>query len=58
MFGPRKLDVNDLDTNSLIWGLFMPVTLDAAVHLGKDCLENVHSTQKISHDERIDHCSM
>ena len=50
--------MNDLDTNSLIWGLFMLVTLDAAVHLGKDCLENVHSTQNISHDERIDNCSM
>ena len=38
-------DMKDLDTNSLIWGMFMSVTLDAAVHRGKDYLENLHSTQ-------------
>ena len=32
--------MNDLGTNSLIWGIFMSATLDAAVHLGKDSLEN------------------
>ena len=47
--------MNDLDTNSLIWGVFMSATLDAAVHLGKDYLENLHS-MKIRH-ERKDTCT-
>ena len=38
-------DMNDLDTNSWIWGMLMSVTLDAAVHLGKDCLENLRSAK-------------
>ena len=38
-------DMNDPDTNSLIGGMFMSATLDAAVHLGKDYLENFHSTK-------------
>ena len=41
--------MNDLDTHSLILGFFMSVTLDAAVHLGKDCLENLHSTKSQAH---------
>ena len=28
-------DMNDLDTNSLMWGMFMSAALDAAVHFGK-----------------------
>ena len=36
--------MNDLDTNSLKRRMFMSATLDAAVHLGKDDLENLHST--------------
>ena len=36
-------DMNDLDTNSLMWRMFMSATLDAAVHLGKDYVENSHS---------------
>ena len=36
-------DMKDLYANSLIWGMFMSPTLDAAVHLGKDYLENLHS---------------
>ena len=28
-------DMNDFDTNSLMWGMFMSATLDAAVHFGK-----------------------
>ena len=38
-------DMNDLDTNSWIWGMFLSVTLDAAVHLGKDFLENLRSAK-------------
>ena len=34
-----------LDVNSLIWRMFMSVTLNAAVHLGKDYLENLHSAK-------------
>ena len=33
-------DMNGLDTNSLIWGMFMSATLDAAVQLGKESFEN------------------
>ena len=33
-------DMNDIDTNSLIWRMFMLFTLDAVVHLRKDYLEN------------------
>ena len=36
--------MNDLDTNSLICRMFMSATLDAAVHLGKGYLENLHIT--------------
>ena len=38
-------DMNDLKTNSLTWRMFMFVTLDAAVHLGKDYSQNLHSTK-------------
>ena len=38
-------DLNDLETNSLIWRMFMTATLDTAVHLGKDYLENLHFTK-------------
>ena len=33
-----------LEVNTLIWGMFMTVTLQAAVHLGNDYLKNLHST--------------
>ena len=36
--------MNDRDTNSLIWRMFMSATMDAADHLGKDYLENFRST--------------
>ena len=39
-------DMNDLDTNSLI--LCMSVTLDAAVHIGKELLETSHSSENQS----------
>ena len=34
--------MEDLDGNTLIWGMFMNVTQQAAVHLGNDCLEYLH----------------
>ena len=34
----------DLDVNTLIWWMFMTVTLQAAGHLGNDYLENQNST--------------
>ena len=37
--------MEDLDVNTLIWSMFMIVTLQAAVHLGKDYLENLYSTK-------------
>ena len=59
--GPLKLateicrksgdSMNDLNANSLIWGLFMSGTVDAAVRLWIDYLENLHFT-KIKHNER------
>ena len=53
-----------LDVNTAIWGIFMSVTLQAAVHLGKDDTENFtirqESTQEIfetviSSDSEVDH---
>ena len=38
-------NVDDLDVNTLTWGMFMTVTQQAAVHLGNDCLDNLHSTK-------------
>ena len=32
--------LNDLDTSSMIWGMFMSTTLEAAVHLGTDYWQN------------------
>ena len=38
-------DLKDLDVNTAIWGIFMSVTLQAAVHLGQDYTENLRSTK-------------
>ena len=38
--------IEDLDVNTLIWWMFKTVTLQAALHLGNDHLENPHSTKK------------
>ena len=38
-------DLNDLDVNTAVWGTFMNVTLQAAVHLGRDFLENLRFTK-------------
>ena len=44
--GRKSGDVlNDFETNSLMWGMFMTATLDTAVHLGEDYLENLHFTK-------------
>ena len=37
--------MEDFDVNTLIWRMFMIVTLQAAVHLGNDCLVDLHSTK-------------
>ena len=37
--------MKDLDVNPAIWGNFMSVTPEAAVHLGKDYTENLRSTK-------------
>ena len=37
--------MKDLDVNTAIWSIFMSVTLQAAVHLGKDYTENLRSTK-------------
>ena len=38
-------DLNDLDENNAIRGLLMNVTLQAAVHLGRDYMENLRFTK-------------
>ena len=38
-------DLNDLDENNAIWRIFMNVTLQAAVHLGRDYMENLRFTK-------------
>ena len=37
-----------LDVNATIWRMFMSVTLQAAVHLGKGCSENLRATRNQS----------
>ena len=37
--------MKDLDVNTAIWGIFLSVTLQAAVHLGKDYTEILRSTK-------------
>ena len=34
-------DLNDLDVNNALWRFFMSVTLQAAVHLGRNYMENL-----------------
>ena len=38
-------DLNDLDVNTVVWCIFMSVTLQAAVHLGQDYSGNLRSTK-------------
>ena len=37
-------NMEELDVNTLIWGMFMIVTQQAAVHLGNVYFDNLHST--------------
>ena len=38
--GPKD-EIEDLDVNAAIWGIFMNATLQAAVHLGQDYDQNL-----------------
>ena len=38
-------DLDDLDVNTAIWCFFLSVTLQAAVHLGRDHMENLRFTK-------------
>ena len=40
--------MKDLQVNTALWGIFMSVTLQAAVHLGTDYTENLRSTNNQS----------
>ena len=37
--------MKNLDVNTAVWCVFMSVTLQDAVHLGKDYTENLRSTE-------------
>ena len=37
--------MKDLDVNTARWRIFMSVTLQAAIHLGKDYTENLRCTK-------------
>ena len=46
VFGRSQTDdLNYLDENIAIWGICMNVTLQAAVHLGRDYMENLRFTK-------------
>ena len=48
-YGRRPTDqMKDLDVNTAMWGIFMSVTLQGAVHLGKDNTENLRSVKNQS----------
>ena len=38
-------DLNDLDVNTATWCIFMNATLQAAVHLGREFMENLRFTK-------------
>ncbi len=38
-------DLNDFDVNTSVWNIFMNVTLQAAVHQGRDYMENLRLTK-------------
>ena len=38
-------DLKDLNVNTAIWGILMNVTLQAAVHLGRDYMDNLRFTK-------------
>ena len=44
-YGRSRTDkMNDLDVSTAIWGIFLSVTLQAVVHLGKDYTQKLRST--------------
>ena len=49
IYDRKPTDVlNDLDVNTAIWDRFMSVTLQAAVHLVRDYLQNIRSVKNLS----------
>ena len=47
MYGRSSVDeLNDLDVNTALWGIFVNVTLEAAVHLDQDHMENLRFSKK------------
>ena len=38
-------ELNDFDVNNTAWRRFMNVALQAAVHIGRDCMENPRITK-------------
>ena len=45
---PPTDDLKDLDVNTAFWCIFMSVTLQAAVHLGRDFVQNLRSVKNQS----------
>ena len=46
VYGQSPTDeLNDFDVNNAVWCIFMNVTLQAAVHLGRGFLENLRFTK-------------
>ena len=37
--------MQDIDKRSMIWGMFMPSTVDASEFMGKNCSDNLHSNK-------------
>ena len=35
--------MQDIDKRSMIWGMFLPSTVEASVFMGKSCSDNLHS---------------
>ena len=48
MVSVREIQMENLDANAAIWGIFMSVTLQAAVHHGTDYMDNLRSTRNQS----------
>ena len=42
---PKEDEMEQVNTNPMIWALFVNAFLKAAVHLGKDCAENLRVTK-------------
>ena len=46
----------EIDVNTMIWEMFMSATMEAAVHLGQDHQDNLHTTKNagLREDHTID----